>query len=172
MKNILFIAVLFLSASSNAQNLSLDEALSLRKKGIASVEEYLTNKGWDLISAQEPVESKLGTMTFAYKKSEYDDKAQSFLNYYYSPITGRKRLNIQINKKENYNLYLSKLKTLGVRIITSKIKDGEIYKTYQGPTTTIQVVVATQSEYSSTKTTYSFFILDNEDYVINFSGEE
>jgi hypothetical protein len=73
-----------------------------------------------------------------------------------------------------YNAYLARIKSYGCKLINSSISDGRIKKVYQGATTTFMVSVETQKEKysSSTKTTYQILIMDNSDYVINFSESE
>ncbi|MEO8535270.1 MAG: hypothetical protein ABI441_16045 [Flavobacterium sp.] len=112
----------------------------------------------------------MGVIVFSYKKSDYDDKAQSFLKYFYSSITKNKRLSIQVNTKEVYNSYLTRLKSLGCKIINSKIENGEIIKFYEGSTIIINVRVATlKDEFASTKTFYTFSLFEKDDYYRNFT---
>ena len=163
---LVFILIYSLSFS---QNLTLDELIGLRKRDLATVEEKLTLKGWSFIRGEEPENGNLGKATFAYNKSSYEDKAESFINYLYSDISDRKRIDIQIVKKEKYNLFLARIKALGCKLIDSNISDGNIKKIYQGATLTFIISIATQKEdYSSTSTLYHFFVVENSDYRINF----
>lgn len=163
---LVFILIYSLSFS---QNLTLDELIGLRKRDLATVEEKLTLKGWSFIRGEEPQSGNLGKATFAYNKSSYEDKAESFINYLYSDISDRKRIDIQIVKKEKYNLFLARIKALGCKLIDSNISDGNIKKIYQGATLTFIISIATQKEdYSSTSTLYHFFVIENSDYRINF----
>lgn len=169
MKTILAFLFIFSGLMSFSQNLSLDELISLRKKELVDVEEFLTNKNWSLLSAEEPNDNKMGIIVLAYNKSNYDDKAQSFIKYYYSNKSKNKRLNIQVNKKDIYNLYLTKLKSLGYKILNSKIENGEIIKIYEGKTIIIEITVATQKDgLENTKTYYNFFLVEKDDYYANF----
>lgn len=163
---LVFILIYSLSFS---QNLTLDELISLRKRNLATVEEKLTLKGWSFIRGEEPQSGNLGKATFAYNKSSYEDKAESFINYLYSDFSERKRIDIQIVKKEKYNLYLARIKALGCKLIDSNISEGNIKKIYQGATLTFIISISTQKEdYSSTSTLYNFFVVENSDYRINF----
>ena len=154
---------------SFSQNLTLDELIGLRKKDLATVEEKLTLKGWSYIRGEEPQIGNLGKATFAYNKSTYEDKAESFINYLYSDVTDRKRIDIQIVKKEKYNLFLGRIKALGCKLIDSNISDGDIKKVYQGATLTFIISISTQKDdFSSTATLYHFFVIDNSDYRNNF----
>jgi hypothetical protein len=152
-----------------SQNITLDDVLKLRKNDIGYVEEYLTGKGWTFLEAKEPTDEDMGTATFAYKKSEFDDTAQSFLYFMYSGFSERRRLALQINRVETYNAYLSRVKSLGCNLVESKISDGDIVKIYRGQTTTIQITTSTvKNDFDSKKTVYNFFICENEDYIRNF----
>jgi hypothetical protein len=145
---------------------SLDEAITLRKKSLAEVEEYLTSKNWSLVLAEDPTEDDMGMANFAFEKSAYDDKAQAFITFYYSARSGRTRLDVQVHKKEIYTSYINRIKVLGCKLIKSKIEDNKIIKVYRGKTTTIEISIATQKDsFDSTKTSYHFFITENEDSI-------
>lgn len=153
-----------------SQNLTIDELLKLRKNEIGYVEEYLTGKNWSFLEANEPSEENMGSATFAYKKNNYDETAQSFLHFFYSGSSDRKRIGIQVNKVESYNTYVARVKSLGCKLVDSKIKDGEIIKIYMGPTTTFKISTTTvKNDFDSRKTVYYLFIIDNDDYLFNFS---
>jgi len=149
-----------------AQNLTVDQVLSLRTKSLSHVDEYLTTKKWEMISANEPSEDKMGTLSFAYNKSNYDDKAESFLQYYYNnESTSRNRINIQVNKASNYNNYIIRIKSLGFKLQNSFVEDGDLVKVYEKNGITIKINTSTQKDdFSSTKTTYSFFVLSTSSY--------
>ncbi len=172
---VLFTLLFFgLSITSYSQNLSLEELISLRKNDIANVEEYLSAKGWVLFSSEEGEDGSLDKVNFAYNKNEYSDSAESFLNYYYSDLTGVTRINLQIFNTIKYNPLLAKIKSYGCKLIDSTISDGKIKKTYQGATTTFMISIATRKEeYSeSTDTYYTLSVLENSDYELNFSESE
>ncbi|WP_433812093.1 hypothetical protein [Flavobacterium johnsoniae] len=173
MKTILIYAFVFFGLTQTfSQNLSLDELISLRKKELSEIEEFLTNKNWSFLSAEEPEQDKLGLVTFAFDKSNYDDKAQSFLRYFYSDKSESKRIQIQVNKKEIYNSYLTKLKSLEYKIINSKIENGKIIKIYEGAKIIIEIRIATQKEgLDNTKTYYTLFFVEKDDYYRNLIGE-
>ena len=166
MKKIFSFILFSISTLCNSQNLTLDELVSLRKKSLVSVEESLSVKGWNYIKGDSPEFDKLGSATFAYKKSSYDDKAQSFITYFYSDNSTEKKISIQINSKEKYTSYLTKIKALGCKLIDSEMSEGSIIKTYQGKTTTFKIEVTTVIEEfsSSTKTLYYIVLLDNKYY--------
>ncbi len=163
---ILSLTLLVLSMSSIAQNLTFDEVLSLRKKSLSEVEEYLNARGWKFLEAAEPEGfDKLGNVTFTYKKNYTNDLAESFFSYYYSDYDNN-RIAVQVHKPDIYNKYLARIRSLGMKMINSEVESGNMIKIYQGKTTTVKVTISSQQEdYSdSHKTLYRFFILSNFDY--------
>ncbi|HAD80414.1 MAG TPA: hypothetical protein DCF99_15000 [Flavobacteriaceae bacterium] len=162
-KYLTFIIVLF-SISIFSQNITLGELLSLRKKDVAEVDEYLTLKRWSFIEAEEPGD-KLGNITYAYGKNIYSDEALSFINYYYSDYSTTKRISIQIHKASILNSYVNQIKAWGGRLYDSYVENGSITKIYRGSTMTYKVVTDTQSNgFGGTNTLHYFVIYTNDDY--------
>jgi len=169
-QKLLLLIILVFSNKSLAQNLSLDEILKLRKNDIGYVEEYLTNKGWNFLEAKEPSEEEMGSATFTYKKSDFDNTAQSFLYFMYSGHSERKRIGIQVNKVDVYNTYISRIKSFGCTLTDSKVVGSDIVKIYVGETTTFKITTTTvTNDFNSKKTIYHFLICDNIDYLMNFT---
>lgn len=143
-----------------SQNLTIDEIIGLRKKNIATIEEYLIGKNWSFISAKEPTDEKLGSILFAYKRnSEYKDHARAYINFYYSENSNTERLNVQVEVEEVYNKYVTRLKMLGYKMISSKVEEGKIVKIYQKSSTSVMVIVQTYNDSPS----YNFLVSDNDD---------
>lgn len=170
MKIILISALLIINLTNVlAQNITLDELISLRKKNLVNVEEYLSSKKWNYLRAENPTPENLGKVVFSYDKNNFNDEAQSFINYYYSEETNRKRIGIQLTKTEKYNDFITKIKSFGCKVIDSRIEENQIVKVYQGSTITFEVRVTTQkNDFNSTNTSYLVFIFENDDYNINF----
>lgn len=167
MKQIFLIltSILFFFIVSKGQNISLDQVVSLNNKSLADVEEFLSAKNWELIKAKEPADGWLGSLTFAYKKEIYEDKAESFLTYYYSRDSkNSNRTNIQIHSTKTYNVFLARLKSLGFKLLNSYVEDGEIKKTYTNKANVIEVSTSTHQDDFSTKTNYHFFVQTSSDY--------
>ncbi len=171
-RKIIFLVVIALfNNNCDAQNLTVDQVLNLRTKSLSYIDEYLTTKKWSMISAEEPIDEKMGMVSFAYNKSIYDDKAESFINFYYSSISNLyNRISIQVNKSSNYNIYIARIKALGYKLQKSFVEDGDLVKIYQSSNTTIKVSTSTQKDdFTSTKTTHSFFILTTASYNLNYN---
>ncbi|WP_428742040.1 hypothetical protein [Tenacibaculum sp.] len=165
-KNLILILFASIATPASSQNLSLQQLLSVRKKNIAEAEEYLTKRNWSLINAKSPTSDKYGGLSFAYNKSNFSNKAESFLMLYFSGNENYpNRLNIQIHEKEKYNEYITQIKNWKGKIYDSYIDDDAFYKVYQGSTMTYVISTSTQKDdFSSTSTIYNFFITENEDF--------
>lgn len=157
----LVVSLLFITLVSNlySQNLNLSQLLSLRNKNIAEIEEFLTAKNWNFIGVENE------TVTFSYNQSDYDSKAESFVNII--SIGSHNWLRIQIHRKEKYSEYLNVIKSYGCKLIESKMtEDGNILKTYQGKSTTFIIELSSnEADYGSVKTLYLITIIPNEDYI-------
>lgn len=167
MKRIL--TLLFTISFSNiafSQNITLSQVLSVRKLNIGEAEEYLTQRKWKFFGAQKPKDGYLGVLNFAYNVGTFDDKAESFINLYYSEYSSLdNRISIQLVKETKYNEYLNQIKSLGAKIIKSYVEDGDLYKIYQGSTLTYIVSTFTQeASLYSKKTGYSLLVMTNNDY--------
>jgi hypothetical protein len=111
MKKHFTLFLLFISIFNFAQNLTLNELLSIRKKGVAEVDEYLSAKKWKFIEAEEPTDEKLGSISYAYKKNYYDDTAESFVKYFYYGYSDNTiRIRIQIHNTSILNTYINQIK--------------------------------------------------------------
>lgn len=176
MKKILLISLLFVS-NLYSQNLTLDQIISLRKKSFNDVEEYLTSKNWSFLSGEESsTDEKMGNAIFAYNKQDFGDNAEAFFKFIYDNSEKEElcshRILMQFSNKLQYNNYLNRIKSLGCKLIKSKIEDGDIIKVYQGATTTFQIKVHVyKDEFETSKTIYYFFITSNLDYMFFYDDE-
>ncbi len=170
MRKIILGLVLILSNMIIAQNLNLEDVLSLQKKDLIEVEEYLSAKDWNFIEGKKESDEIFGSAIFAFNKASSGDEAESFIHYYYSDII--KRINIQIHKKEKYNLFITTVKELEYKAIASKMEDNQINKVYQNKSTTIIFSISSsKNESYSTSTIYACFVLSNDDYDTNFKAQ-
>ena len=173
MKKIIIYSILLISSVNIfAQNLTLNQLLELKKKDIGNAEEYLTEKGWEFFKADEPTFDTMGQATFTYNKNEMSKRAESFLTFLYSEFSERTRISIQINKKTKYTEYINSIKSLGCKLISSKIEAGDIIKIYRGATTTFKITSSTSTNfYNESTAVWHLFIISNEDYDLNFGDD-
>src|SRR5690606_24242045 len=106
-------------SSIYAQNLTMAQLLNIRKMNIGEVTDYLSNRNWDFVEAEDETDEKLGSITFAYEKSDMNENAQSFLIYYFSDVYDTRRVMIQINKKVKYTEFVNAIKSYGCKLIES-----------------------------------------------------
>ncbi|EKT3967366.1 hypothetical protein NTJ12_002454 [Flavobacterium psychrophilum] len=177
MKILLITLAIYLSSiQMQSQNLSIDELSSLRKKSFGNLEEVLSIKNWSFLKGGEETTEKMGTATFTFNKMEYNDEASAFLEFYYDNSENEElcnhKINLQFFDKAKYNNYVIRLKSLGCKLIKSKIENGNIVKIYQGSTTTFQISIVSEKDLlGTTNTTYNLFIMDNVDYFINYDED-
>ena len=168
MKKHLLFVLLFVFVGLSAQNLSLNELISLRKMSLDDAETYLTNKGWQYSKGSEAEEGKLGTAQFVLGSSGDFSFAESFLTiiHQYGSVS---RISIQVSKLPKYMEYLNGVKKFAPNPINTKIDDGDLVKIYVGATTTFEFATTTAStRYGSTKTTWNLLIAENDDYENQF----
>ena len=176
---------------AKGQNVSIDELISLRAKSLGSVEEFLTARKWEMISAtEERVDTVkrldtvtykylktynyfMGNVDFAYKKNTYNESAESFIHFYYQEkFPTSNRLSIQVHTVATYNLYIARIKVLGYKLKKSSVKDGRIIKVYEANKNIIRVTTSIQEQGSSNKTIYSFTIWDSISYQNEYIYDE
>lgn len=174
-KSFTLFLILFSSLFMYSQNLTIDELALLRKKSFSEVEEILSSKNWTFLEGHEPDSEKMGSAVFALNKKEYNDNAQSFFNFLYDNSEDEEMCNhrivFQFFDKTKYNNYINRFKTLGCKLIKSKIVDGEIIKIYQGNTTTFQISIIAEKDTFGTTTRYKMFITSNVDYFIYYDED-
>ena len=153
--------------SANAQNITLDNLVNLRSKNLAEVEEYLSMKNWSFLKTTN--ETTLKNVIFTYNKNDYSDYAQSFITYMYSDYDDPSRIYMQLNNKDIYNEYISRLKSFNCKLVESSAVDGNVVKVYQGKTTTFVVTIMMSDDDNQTKNNlYTFYIMGNSDFTDNY----
>lgn len=163
MKQLLLFLTFLFSLNVFAQNLTLSEVLAIRKMELGNADDYLMKKGWQFISAEE-TEDGYNTATYAYKKSTYDDTANSFFYYSYKNYSNMKVVSVQIHTNEKFNNYINQIKAWGGKMITSYIEDGDVVKIYKGSSMSYFVKTTTQTNsFEATVSTYLIRVYANED---------
>ncbi|WP_322970680.1 hypothetical protein [Faecalibacter sp. LW9] len=163
MKKIFLLFTILLSFSAFAQNLTLSEVLAIKKMELGDADDYLSRKNWEYLGVEEL--DGFNVVNYAYKKSYYDDKAESFFKYIYFDSVDIKLITIQVNSKEKFNTYINQIKDWGGKIINTYIKNGDMVKIYQGSTMTYKTTTSTQqNEFDATTSIYIIEILTNSEY--------
>jgi len=149
------------------QNLSLDQMMALRTKSLAVVEEHLSSLNCEMVMAEAEFNGSLGSVDFAYKKSDISDKAESFIRYIYKTSDSTSnRIKVQINTLGKYNQYMARIKAMGFILRKTEVKEGEIIKVYTGKGVAIEVSTSTNRDELTTTTTYSLLICEINQYYI------
>jgi len=167
MSTMKYIHVMFVLMQSiiYSQNLTMNEIINIKNNDLVFAEEYLTTHGWEFLNAQQPSITNMGVATFSYKKDEMSSRAESFITYIYSDSSDRRRLLIQISNQAKYNEYTKSIKSFGCKVISSKIENGEIVKTYRGNTLTFVLKSGvSKNVYSEDTATWFINIYSNWDY--------
>lgn len=168
MKKILLAVLLFVFVGLSAQNLSLNELISLRKMDLDQAETFLTDKGWNYKGGSTPDEGTMGIAKFVYTRRGDFNYAESFLYFYYSSF-GQNRVNIQINNKAKYLEYLTGIKKFAPSPINTKVEGDDLVKIYAGKTTTFEVTTSTgDNRYGETGSVWLLLIVENSDYENQF----
>ena len=151
-KLLLFIIMIAGTISLIAQNITIDQLITLRTKSLASVEELLVSKKWELLDITDPSENTKGIATFAYGKSSYDDKANSFIKLFFEEATNKSnRISLQVASSASYNAVLNRIKVIGFTLKSTKVNEGVLEKVYVGKGLTIKVTTGTQKDDFATK---------------------
>jgi tetratricopeptide (TPR) repeat protein len=146
--------------------LTLDQAIAYRTKTVSEFEELMVSRKWELLRVEKPGATTLGTIGFAYNKSSFDDKAEGFATLLYNDYNKNyNRLSIQVVSPKVYSSSLARIKSLGGKLLSSDVEDGEITKVYQIKNTVIKVITGTKSEdFEATQTKYIFILYALKDY--------
>ena len=174
MKLIFFVITTIILNFSFAQNVSCDQIQNLRKKSLADVESFLTEKGWSVTNTEVVTDKTMAEVTFGYKIDLFDnEKAVSWIKFYESEIDNLyNRISIQISIPSIYSIYLTRLGATGFKIISSKIVEDGIRKIYKNSSTTCIVTITTTEGRYTKATAYKFFFLTNTSYKLNFENDE
>lgn len=133
MKKILLTVLLFVFVGLSAQNLSLNELISLRKMSLPEAEMYLSKKGWRYSEGES--DDKVISAEFIFNSNGSPSIGEAFLALMYGNT--QKVLGMQFVSSKSYNEYLSTLQELNIKLVSSGIDEsGALMKEYKGATTT------------------------------------
>jgi hypothetical protein len=166
---ILIISVLIGPISLNAQNLTMDQLLEIKKKDIGSAEDYLAANGWEFMEESEPYWDKLGSVVYAFAMDYTIQRAESVLFYVYNDITSEIRIVVQVREKEKYSEYVKAIMDYDCEMVSSKVENNESVKLYQGAITTFMIRSGSSGNYFNEHSdVWTFSIFSNDDYDQNY----
>jgi hypothetical protein len=133
MKNVLLFLV-FYSCLNYSQNLSFDEFLSLKNKNTVEVNLFFKGKGWHLFSELKPQLDKQGIIVFKMEKQKSNVNfwnGETLIECYSYKNANVSKLRFTTASKEIFNSYLTHIKKLNYKVVSSSIKDKVNNYTYQ-----------------------------------------
>ena len=165
--NFLMLFFLLNLTISFSQNIALSELINLKDLKLVNAKKYLESKNWKTGSENKQTD-KYNAIIFFYDDENPGAETQKIISFVYSTDKDYpNRINTQIDKIE-FDLYISKMKSLEFKFITSRIEEGMKIEIFQNKTTTI---MASQPTDKTSSDLYYLFILDNSDYFRNIHEE-
>ncbi|WP_146106066.1 hypothetical protein [Apibacter adventoris] len=163
MKNIFIILFSLIVLFSNAQNLTLDELMTLRKSNITEVKHYLTNKNWEF-SRYKQGGNKIPNM--------YEFNYQNYIStvlYMEHPKgnTNLSRIIVLTTSDKKAQEYAERVLSFNPKHLQGKYDELAIAtNVYQGATTTF--IFESYQTPGSKSHYYLITILNNQDYNKNY----
>jgi hypothetical protein len=159
MKKLLLTTLLFIPLSIFAQDISLEQVISLKSKNLKDVKAYLTSKNWKMTDEIKHSRDFLGSIDFVLNKNKSNDTPVLEISYLYKNLSTEKiRISFKIYNDTVFNNYLTQLNSLGFKLQKNE-EDNDQEKIYQLNGTTIKL--STKTEYSEY---YYLLILATSDY--------
>ena len=133
------VTLFFAYATAHSQNLSLNELLSLcNKPNWDEVSEYLLKKNWEYYSSSKGDDEHYNTITWAYNKESYSDKAQGWF-YLYTFEGLPNKIAYSFFNKSSYNTIKAGITAAGMKLIDNSIEDNELVSKYGGASFIVSV---------------------------------
>ena len=158
-KNLLIVTLFFLLNLnlSIAQNVSVEQLISLRPKSPSEIEEFLTSKNWEIFKGA----GNEWDLLFSYNKSKFEEKAEAFIKIKFGETNALNKVQIQVASVTKYNFNLNRIKELGYKISSSLTLNGGIIKHYKKNNLyiTIETTSTLTDEMSSLTNAHYFFTI-------------
>jgi len=149
MKKIVYIILLIVNTSSFGQNISLNELFSMcNKTNWVEVNECLLRKNWEYYESSKGDDENYSTITWAFNKESYSDKAQGWL-YLYTFEGLPNKISYSFFNTQSYNTIKSGLVSSGLKLIEKSIEDNELIVKYEGASFIVSIATAKREEEES-----------------------
>jgi len=150
------------------QQLTFDQLLLLKSKDLSTVEEFLVERKWSFMGAEEATSESCETAEFAFGQSDFDeDKAVAFFTYVNCSYSTR--VIYQMHNKTTYMAIVNRIKQLGYKQGATKIEEGGIIKTFLSKAYIVRVRTSTSANaYGAKGATYLISIYEKIDHDIQF----
>ncbi len=163
MKYIFTLAFLLIVQTIQAQNLSLDQLVSLQTKDLEYVNEFLVSRGWQFDSSQAETDDKMGRAVWAHGKSNFDPEiAEAWFDLVYSPGY-ESTIRYQTHNKTQYTVIKNRMAALGMKLLSSEIVEDGLLSVYLGNYFAIKIT--SSSSRDSAVATYIFTVIKKEIYL-------
>jgi hypothetical protein len=108
--------------------IDLNAMINLLGKDAEYITNYLLNKDWELNGAST-TDDDISYISWSYNKNRYSEKAEAWFHLYKYDFGNM--LTYQYHKKELYNEFLSKIKTMSFKKQEEEIVNGGLKTTYK-----------------------------------------
>lgn len=144
-----------MSINASGQRVSLSDLISLcSKPNWEEVNHSLMSKGWEYYDSEKGDETQYNTIVWSFNKERFSDKAQGWF-YLYTYEGFPNKIVYQTFDSESYGVIQKSISTLGFKLISSGIEDGEVTSNYANQNYTLEVSI----EKRETTTGYSFMLI-------------
>jgi antitoxin component YwqK of YwqJK toxin-antitoxin module len=159
-KKIYGIIILILTnISFQAQSLSVIELIQLSNKpNWESANTTLVSKGWEYYDSKAGDDENYNTVTWAFEKSNFDDKAQCWFKLF-TYVGFPNKIIYTFRSKIIYNTIKQTLSANGFKYIDSEIKDDEVISKYVNPNFIIELSYMQKESDDYSGVTYTSYLV-------------
>ncbi len=138
----ILLTLFFANVTAHSQSLSISEIFSLcNKPNWDEVNEYLLKKNWEYYSSSKGDDEHYNTITWAYNKESYSDKAEGWF-YLYTFEGLPNKIAYSFFNKSSYNIIKAGITAAGMKLIDNSIEDNELVSKYGGASFIVSVKTA------------------------------
>lgn len=122
--------IILISQTCISQNLKITDLTTLcNKKNWEGVNQNLIAKGWNFYESKKGDSFEYNTITWSFKKDNYNDKAQGWLHLYTIENNPNKIVYSFFNKA-SYLVFKNSIAPAGFKLVDNTIEDNELVSTY------------------------------------------
>ena len=154
--------MLLLSYVGVSQSLGLNDLQNIcNKKSSELVNQYLMNKGWEYFDSNKGNTEKYNTVTWAFEKSSYNDKAQGWFHLYTYEGSPNK-INYSVFNKTSYGKIKKSLLSYGYKLKNDLIEDDKIKSIYENSKYRLEITTSKRKDddfNDRSMTSYGFLLI-------------
>jgi hypothetical protein len=153
--------IILISQTCISQNLKITDLTTLcNKKNWEGVNQNLIAKGWNFYESKKGDSFEYNSITWSFKKDNYNDKAQGWLHLYTIENIPNKIVYSFFNKA-SYLVFKNSIAPAGFKLVDNTIEDNEIVSTYSSSSFDLNVTtkkITDDDLLNSSKTGYLIII--------------